>query len=190
MPTIPASRRIAVASVAVAAALTLSGCTLITTLAGETQQLPSTGTGETGSTGSGGDARPTSDPVPTIDSAPASTVNQSAFDLQVGDCLDDPESEEIYEVTIVPCDLPHDYEVISEHALPDGTYPLDIDDQAETLCLPDFESVIGISWYDSVLDLTWFSPTTGSWAQGDRLISCIVADPDGPIAGSLAGSRR
>ena len=44
------------------------------------------------------------------------------FQLRVGDCLNDPGSDEVLEVVTVPCADPHDYEVYHHAELEDGEH--------------------------------------------------------------------
>lgn len=154
---------------ALALALGLTGCSAISSLLG----------------GSGAAAPDRDD-----EGAVATSATADVFEMAVGDCLNEPTGTEVYEVEFVPCDQPHDYEVFAEQTLPDGDYPTDVDTQAETFCVAEFETFIGVPYEESTISVTWFTPTAESWESGDQLVSCIVTDPAGQSTGSLAGAAR
>ena len=113
-----------------------------------------------------------------------------AFALQVGDCLDDAtQTGEVQTVPTVPCDGPHDSEVYAAFELDDADYPgADaVIEQADSLCLPAFETFVGASYLESRYDFSYYYPTEQSWAIGDREVLCVIYDPAGPVTGSLAG---
>lgn len=114
----------------------------------------------------------------------------SANSIAVGDCLDDPQAEQIVQVKTVPCTDPHDYEAYAEGKLAEGDYPADLDDQAADICLGAFEGYVGTAFDDSELDVTYFTPTPESWGIGDRIVTCLLIDPAGRTAGSLKASGR
>lgn len=124
----------------------------------------------------------------------------SAFDVSVGDCINDAEAtaaEEVANVTIVECTEPHDYEAFHAVDLPDGEFPgvESIETSATEACTPAFEEFAGIAYDDSFLDFTYFSPTSGSWGEGDREILCFIVDTDDngdlkPSSVSLEGAAR
>jgi len=100
-----------------------------------------------------------------------------AFEVRVGDCFDDTAfgAEQISEVPGVPCVDPHDNEV---YALFDvqGEWPGDerIEELAYTGCHERFESAIGKSYEDSVIDYTVIYPSEGSWNEfDDREVICV-----------------
>jgi hypothetical protein len=131
---------------------------------------------------------------PATDSATGEEIDQTdtdVFTLAVGDCLNDTADEEVTEVPIVDCADEHDFEVYSEFEVAGEEFPgmEAIDAEAEEKCLAEFEPFVGISYDESMLGYTYFSPTEESWTQGDdRLVSCIVGDPNGKTTGSLAGA--
>ena len=117
----------------------------------------------------------------------------SAFDVSVGDCINDAEAtaaEEVANVTIVECTEPHDYEAYHSFDLTDAeTFPGDeaVTTAAQDGCVAEFEPFIGKSFEESTLDLTFIGPTEGSWTEGDREILCVVMGAE-LTTGSLAGS--
>ena len=124
----------------------------------------------------------------------------SVLTTKVGDCINDAESTaagDVSDVTVVECTEAHDYEAYESQTLPDGDYPGQeaIETQAETLCYDAFETFVGISYDESVLGFTYFTPTSEGWDTGDQEILCLVADLDaegGIIQSSvsLEGAKR
>ena len=124
----------------------------------------------------------------------------SAFDITVGDCINDAEataSDEVSNVTVVECTEAHDYEAFEAVDLPDGDYPGTeaVDASAVEACTPAYEDFVGIAYDDSLMDFTYFAPTSASWADGDREILCLLVDLDEnnelvPSSVSLEGAKR
>lgn len=114
------------------------------------------------------------------------------MDLEIGDCLpyiDDT----VYELTLLPCDQPHDSEVYSIFSFPeDGEYPGDDAVTAEAIskCEAAFDEFVGAPYsevYD--LDYYWFAPTKRSWDNADdRAVQCLIFSYDGDVTGTLKGS--
>jgi hypothetical protein len=133
---------------------------------------------------------------PATDSSTGEEIEQTdtdVFTLSVGQCLNDSSGTEVTEVPIVDCANEHDFEVYDDFELTGDDFPGDeaINAQAEEQCLAAFEPFIGIAYDASVYGYTYFTPTEGSWTDGgDRLVSCIVGDPDGKVTGSLAGVAK
>lgn len=128
---------------------------------------------------------------------------ESVFDIAEGDCLTEPDStgEEVYDVEVVPCSEPHDYELYHEFSLDAGeTLPGSdaIDEEAQTTCAKEFEKFVGVAFSESKsLWYSYYSPTEASWDQGDDLIQCLVyeaSDDAGEklvqVEGTLEGSKR
>jgi hypothetical protein len=118
-----------------------------------------------------------------------------AADLLVGDCFDlkDPESDEVGDVTAVPCDTEHEFETFHVGSLPAGDFPgteafhAFVDDQ----CLPAFATYVGRSYGESALEVYSLVPTEATWADGDRTIQCTVYHPRiHRLTESLKGSAR
>lgn len=105
-----------------------------------------------------------------------------AFDLQLSDCFNDPGSDEVQVVTVLPCSTNHDFEVYHLFQLADGDYPGP--DALEDLwiqgCLPEFEPFVGMSFDESELDISAIFPTQQSWDDlGDREVLCSVTAVNG-----------
>ena len=123
------------------------------------------------------------------------------FQLRVGDCTNDPvgivdadsEITEFEEVMAVPCEEPHDNEFYARFDLSHTNYPGPdvLDDEAWNFCLDRFEGFVGISYENSILDVTYFYPTAESWEyQDDREIICAVYHIDlEKLTGSMQGSQ-
>lgn len=101
----PRLRASALAAGALVLGLSLSGCGLI---------------------GGGG---PDRDPSGTV----TATSTSDAFQIKVGDCIQDPGTTSITDVVSVPCSEAHDFEAFDRTLLADGDYPGEttISDKAE-----------------------------------------------------------
>jgi hypothetical protein len=107
-----------------------------------------------------------------------------AFALAVGDCIDWPSIEDVYEfgeVTAIPCEKPHDAEVyaLASYPLAPGTgYPGDdvVGDWSVDACYQAFSGYIGRTYEEAEeLDFTFFTPTEAGWnSQDDRVVQCVV----------------
>lgn len=133
---------------------------------------------------------------PTTTTAPTTTLPEDAlsvFDLEVGDCFDEPPSDtDLVFVPEVDCADPHDHEVFHVEELADGDFPGDdeVAEAARGACLEPFATFVGVPWIESMLDYRWLAPTEASWSEGDREVVCFVTDPAGPVIGTLAGVGR
>lgn len=164
-------RPIALAMLALVAGLTLSGCSLLNSV------LPS------------------SEPVRDADSGEITEGQDRAdvFQIRVGDCLNTSTlSDEVNAVPVVPCAESHEDEVYFAFDLDEGDFPGEdvIDAKSDEMCTPEFASFIGMSYEESTLDWYPFTPTAGSWSDGDREILCVAYDPAGMTTGTLAGAAR
>jgi Septum formation/Domain of unknown function (DUF4190) len=181
---------------AVAIVLSIVGLVI---LVGVFEDLGQEAAVETGSTVAPATESPTSPATetssPPQDAAPTEAVELDVYKLRVGDCFaesQDTEEEIIYTVPVVPCSEPHSDEVFALVTLPDGDFPGQdaIYSQAEELCIAEFESFVGLSYRESVLDLWVIAPVEEGWAAGDREVICNIYDPDGNVSGSLSGAER
>lgn len=123
----------------------------------------------------------------------AACAGKSAFELQVGDCFDDPSSfEEVTDVPEVECAEPHDNEVYANADMPDGTWPgqTAVEAWADDACLAEFEDYVGATYEESSLLFGWLAPTEASWNEvDDRTVTCIVYDLDlEKLTGSVQGT--
>ncbi len=171
MPTTTTSTRwgraIAVTTVAVAGLL-LSGCSLLNQVTNTTQR----------------DASGT---------ATAANDNADVFSIKVGDCLNDATATgTVTTAPIVPCSKPHDSEAYKSIRMTDGAFPGEaaVKTQADQGCAAAFPGFVGISYDDSKLKISYYYPTSDSWANGDREILCTIYDDGVKTTGSLKGAAR
>lgn len=89
----------------------------------------------------------------------------------------------------VPCEEPHDAEVVGMLELPDGTFPGEdgVRAAAEGPCRAAREQRV-TARHRERLELVLLVPTGESWGRGDRTVTCLVEGPDGPLVGPVAGS--
>lgn len=166
--------RIALALVAAAAAVALSGCSIVDQLLPAEQPVRDAETGEV---------------TEEVD-------NADVFAIRVGDCLNTSDldtTDEVSDVPVVPCSDPHEDEVYHAYTLEDGEYPGEeaIVADADTTCVAEFATFIGLAYEQSVLDYWPMYPTAGSWENGDREVLCVAWDPSGAkVTGTLAGAAR
>ncbi|HEY1135356.1 MAG TPA: septum formation family protein [Nocardioides sp.] len=116
-----------------------------------------------------------------------------AASLEVGDCVNNPDSDQFEDIGAVPCADSHDLEIYHAFDLADGEYPAeeDIFAEAETECGGRFEEFVGFPYEDSEIDWDIFFPTSQSWDEfDDREVQCIVFDLNGPVEGTLEGAGR
>jgi hypothetical protein len=160
-------RLIAVTTIA-AAGLLLSGCSLLNQVTNTTQR----------------DASGT----PTAENDDA-----DVFSIKVGDCLNDATaSGTVTTAPIVPCSKPHDSEAYKSITMKDGDFPGEdaVKTQADQGCGDAFSDFVGISYDDSKLSISYYFPTSDSWANGDREILCTIYDDGVKTSGSLKGAKR
>ena len=124
----------------------------------------------------------------------AISQNQLASDLAVGQCFDEPTSEvDITTVVKHACTESHDAEVFHVVEYDGGTtYPisLTLESYIDTTCVPAFATYVGAD-LDARLDLAigYFYPSRDGWNDGDRTITCYVAnDDESKLTKSLKGT--
>jgi hypothetical protein len=145
-----------------------------------------------GVAGSGGAPYSTTEPGPSGGTGDGDDTD--VFDLTVGDCFDEWSGDTVYEVPVVDCAAPHDWEVYYDFEVPDtadGDFPGEeaVDAVADSGCIEAFETFLGVAYDDTVYDYNYLVPTEDSWTgSDDRLISCVIGDPAGPVTGSLEGA--
>lgn len=123
------------------------------------------------------------------------------YSLQVGDCFDYAavsSATEISSVPTIPCGDAHDAEIYAEMHLTEEQFRADLElaasgdidtlGHADQFCYDQFATFIGISYDESTLGFTPFTPTESGWEQGDDLVQCIVVHPDGGFTGSMKGT--
>ena len=109
--------------------------------------------------------------------------NQSADDLVVGQCFDEPSSSvDITTVVKHACTEAHDAEVFNVVEYNEGdTYPISIavDSFIEEQCIPAFQAYVGEAYADSTdYSLGYFYPDANGWSKGDRTFTCYISRED------------
>jgi hypothetical protein len=160
-------------SVLTVSALSLSGCTMISTLI-DTY---------------GGGPSPVVTPSVTPTFAPTGLV-----ELTIGDCLDQNYLEDGINTTepLVVCDSEHDLEVFASLAFDGTAYPSveDLVSFGSKQCAVEFKTFVGLDFGISALDFKYYYPTESSWSNGDRGVDCVIFDPTQRTIGTLADSAR
>ncbi|MFD3685496.1 septum formation family protein [Nocardiopsis sp. NPDC058631] len=185
----PLLGRTVLATLAVGAALSLSAC-------GQLPLLPPALTG-------GQEVSPepveTDDPSetpadPVETETPAGASDTGVFNIGLGDCLNEMETnpdEQISEVPVIDCSELHDYEVYHvEDITETGAYPGDdaVSEAADALCRDAFDAWVGMAYADSGINYTPLYPVEEGWDLGDREVLCLAYDMAGQVQGSLEGA--
>jgi hypothetical protein len=112
----------------------------------------------------------------------------TATDVKVGDCLKEiPGSTRVSTVDTVGCDQAHAGEVFAVLLMPDGGYPgQSAIEEYQNKCEPELASYAPGAITDDSVQLYVLYPTTETWEQGDRAVTCI-ATLDPSRTGSLKG---
>ena len=172
MPTFRFST-LRLASVLAVSALSLTGCTMVSTLVDTYAGAP--------------------EPTPTPTAAPTFAPT-GLIELTVGDCLDQKRLEDGITSTepLVECDSKHDLEVFASLTFDGTAYPAveDLVSFGLKKCAAQFTKFVGLDFGISALDFQYYYPTESSWAKGDRGIDCVVFDPTQQSTGTLAGANR
>ncbi|MFW5416029.1 septum formation family protein [Nocardiopsis sp. CNT-189] len=128
-----------------------------------------------------------SDPATDV---PAAEEDVAAFDISVGDCLNDESIVgEVSEVPLTECSSPHDSEVYASTTSGATTWPGEdgMAQEAQEFCETEFSTFIGVPIDQSIYQFSYYTPTQDAFDAFDREISCVVSDPSGQTTGSLAG---
>ncbi|WP_017589228.1 septum formation family protein [Nocardiopsis ganjiahuensis] len=192
----PLPGRIALATVAAGAALSLSACGL--------PLLPPAFSGGGEEPVAVTEPEPTEpeEPVETEEPEPVEAETEEPFGpedqdvavLVVGDCLNEMEvgvDDSVSTVPIVDCSEPHDLEVYHGGALDsDLDYPgreavIELVDEG---CYEVFETFVGTPVEESSLIPQTLFPMEDGWEQGDRDYLCLVGQDGEQTTGSLEGS--
>lgn len=114
------------------------------------------------------------------------------FEIEVGDCFDVGDADEVETVDAIPCDQPHVYEAFATFDLTGDEYPGDdvVGEQAGTGCIERFEAYVGAPYETSSLFVFPISPSEQTWEdQDDREVICtLVTEDQSPRTGSAEGS--
>ena len=123
----------------------------------------------------------------------ATKDNAAADDLKAGDCFNVPASNSISTVEKHACTETHDAEVFHVVEYDGGTtYPisLTLESYIQTACVPVFATYVGAG-VDNRTDLAigYFYPSRDGWDDGDRTITCYLAnDDESKLTKSVKGS--
>jgi hypothetical protein len=120
--------------------------------------------------------------------AVTSSGDVDATDLQIGDCAQNAPAGETTTVHVVPCSQPHGAEVYAEFTLEGDGYPGS--DQVDRFALGGCRSRVAAYVGPAPAqdyDLYYLVPTTDTWAQGDRSVTCLLGGPNGA---KLTGTVR
>ena len=102
--------------------------------------------------------------------------------INVGDCIQMPDANEVLSVEGVPCAEPHDAQIYAEYDLPAGPFPgqAAIDEQSAQGCYDRWQAAVGTVYEDdTVLDFTFFNPLQEGWESGDHEVQCMIVRMDG-----------
>jgi hypothetical protein len=113
------------------------------------------------------------------------------LELERGDCVEELLLEITERATAVPCEQPHEMEVlfVGEPWPVGDDYPgdADITDAAYEICEQEFEAYVGVPYLDSVLYLYEWHPSEAAWGRGERWLACAITG-DEALEGSVEGS--
>lgn len=162
---LPFARRSAVSTTAaIGLALTLTACVG----PGDTEELVGTST-----------------PSPAV-TAEATSI----FQLSPGQCFDRPAEDGLYEVAVVPCEVAHDLQMYALFQLKEPAWPGTdrVDGLARDGCRERFVTLTGNEPAESDLGYTLYTPSEGSWSEGDRQVQCALQlNSGGRMIGSQLG---
>jgi hypothetical protein len=123
-------------------------------------------------------------------------LSTGVADLGVGDCIDEPSTTEaISDVQRQPCNEPHDGEIFAtvRHTAASGVpYPItsEFEDLVSDECIPQLQTYTGRTIDEVIasgLDFSYLYPTSTSWSNGDRGVTCYITKADDT---KLIGSIR
>lgn len=115
----------------------------------------------------------------------------SAFDIEVGDCLNDEISGEISSVNTISCDEPHNREAYFAFNIADGEFPGEqaVSEEASTGCYNAFSDYVGILPDESKYQIYSLTPTRESWeGLNDREVLCMLGAGTEQISGTAKGT--
>lgn len=132
--------------------------------------------------------------------SPGAPGMTSVFDLETGQCFNQPDDNVVDEVQVVDCADAHDYEIYAVADYPADSGAEYVGDEemgtfVQTTCVEGFETFIGKTYEESELDVFYLAPTEDSWGSGDREVLCAAYLPGAegqpePVEGTLEGSDR
>ncbi|MDA2805882.1 septum formation family protein [Nocardiopsis suaedae] len=183
----------AVAGLAIAGAVvSASGCgAILSNLQEATQRAEDQGSDSVPSEPTTPAEEPVEEDTSLESPPPAEEEDVAAFDIAVGDCLNDESIQgEVSEVPLTDCSAPHDSEVYASTISAESEWPGDqaITDEADQFCLDEFATFIGVPYEQSVYDFSYYTPTREAFEQFDREIYCVVYSPGEQTTGTLSGA--
>jgi hypothetical protein len=128
----------------------------------------------------------TSTPTPAV-----SAVETSVFDLAPGQCFDAPADDGLFAVAVVPCEVAHDLEMYALFQLDEPSWPgADrVHELADAGCRERFTAITDAAPETSDYGYTMYTPSKGSWSEGDRQVQCVLQlNSGGRMVGSQMGS--
>jgi hypothetical protein len=104
------------------------------------------------------------------------------FDLDVGQCIDEPLAGDSDQFAVVACDAPHLEEIVGAVTI-GAAYPGDdhIEGVSAEACDEAFVEATGVSYDDSMLDLWWVVVREADWTVTDPQAICSVSHPDADL---------
>lgn len=106
----------------------------------------------------------------------------AATDLKVGDCVQGSTEGKVSRVKVVACTSPHTGQVVGTFTVDGTAFPGDeeLTSQATQRC-PDYVP----AGTDARLAIFFLAPTSGAWAKGDHVVSCLVVSDGDPLTAPL-----
>jgi hypothetical protein len=107
------------------------------------------------------------------ETAPKKTEIQK---MRVGQCVNDAGTGAVDSLKVVPCDQPHDGEVVATGALHGLILPTEdqIRQKARLLCMQIGSKKIERDPAADVLTITDYYPTADAWRGGDHGVTCLA----------------
>jgi hypothetical protein len=122
-------------------------------------------------------------PLGDVDAARSATPRQ----LETGHCLEElPPDGAVGQVRVVPCDQPHEAEVVGTLPLDDPTWPGDEAVTRSALAYCRMDNAEEAAGFRAV---AW-APTQRGWSQGDRRALCLAWLEDGTATGSFVADDQ
>lgn len=111
----------------------------------------------------------------------ACSGDESAFNAEVGECVEDLDdlSGSISDIPEADCSDDHEGEFIFlfQHEGGDDDFPgsSELESEASEACQGDeFEDYVGVPFVETAIVVSYITPTEGSWGEGDRETICVA----------------
>ena len=118
----------------------------------------------------------------------------NVFSLKVGDCFNGGSGETVVDVEVVPCTEAHDFEVFATPSYTAGGDAFPGNEAmtafADRECVTAFQTYVGSDYAASELGVRYLTPTSESWAAGDRVVDCLLYLEGQKLTSSMRGSGR